>query len=60
MIEAEGEADESEELSIQVAEETKFHKHAFKIFNPYPKIKGDVKKCSDIENSLNLGVSESK
>lgn len=56
----EGEANKSEELSTQVAEETEFHKHAFKVFNPYPNIKGDEKKCSVIENSLNLEVSESK
>ncbi|CUM56513.1 unnamed protein product [Debaryomyces fabryi] len=57
---ADGETNKSEELSTQVAEETAFHKHAFKVFNPYPNIKGDNRGCSAIENSLNLEVSESK
>lgn len=56
----EGETNKSEELSSQIAEETAFHKHEFKVFNPYPYIKGDNRRCSSIENALNLEVSESK
>lgn len=51
--EGESEVDKSEELSAQVAEQTQFHEHAFKIFNRYPNIKEDTKKCRDIENTLN-------
>lgn len=54
----EGAADRSEELSGHLADQTAFHEHEFKIFNPYPNIKGDSKKCSNIENTLNVEVSE--
>lgn len=50
----------SESLSAAVADDTLFHKHEFKIFGATPNIKGDMKQCSNIEDRLNVEVSEPK